>query len=157
MNHQFSTVQYILGTLLMLFSTSMLVPLGMALYYAEGGAYTFTSAFIITLTAGFVAWLPTRGPQRELRIRDGFLVVVLFWIVLSGFGALPFLLAQDPALSLTDALFESVSGLTTTGATVLTAIDDLPHAILFWRQLLHWMGGMGIIVLAVAVMPMLGV
>lgn len=157
MTHRFATVQRILGALLALFSFSMLVPLALALVYGEGGMQAFAMAFGITLSAGLLIWLPARNCRRELKIRDGFLVVVLFWVVFSGFGALPFMLAEQPHLSFTDAYFESASGLTTTGATVLTAIDSLPHAMLFWRQLLHWMGGMGIIVLAVAILPMLGV
>ncbi|MBT4987593.1 MAG: potassium transporter, partial [Proteobacteria bacterium] len=91
------------------------------------------------------------------RVRDGFLIVVLFWTVLAIFGTAPLLLSPNPALGLTDALFESMSGLTTTGATVLTGLDNLPPSILYYRQQLQWLGGMGIIVLAVAVMPMLGV
>lgn len=150
-------VQRVIGILLMIFSTAMLLPLAVGAIYGDGQMGAFAGAFLITLTAGFAAWWPTRGIRRELKIRDGFLVVVLFWMVLSLFGALPFLLATTPDMSVTDAVFESVSGLTTTGATVLTGLDNLPHAILFWRVLLHWMGGMGIIVLAVAVLPMLGV
>jgi trk system potassium uptake protein TrkH len=90
-------------------------------------------------------------------LRDGFIVVVMFWTVLSSIGALPFVLSPQTAMSVTDAVFESVSGLTTTGATVLIGIDDLPHSILYYRQQLQWLGGMGIIVLAVAVLPMLGI
>lgn len=157
MMSQLAVVQRILGILLMLFSTSMLIPAGVALIYGNGALNAFLIGFAVTLISGFLVWAPARRAQNELKLRDGFLVVVLFWIVLSLFGAVPLLLAQHPDLSVTDAVFEAVSGLTTSGATILTAINDLPHAILFWRQLLHWMGGMGIIVLAVAVMPMLGV
>lgn len=156
-NYHFAVVQRMLGVLLMIFSTSMLVPLVIALAYGDGEAGAFATGFAITLATGLLAWLPTRHVRRELKTRDGFLVVVLFWMVLSLFGAVPLYLAERPDMALTDAVFEAVSGLTTTGATVLTGLDTLPHAILFWRQLLHWMGGMGIIVLAVAVLPMLGV
>src|SRR5699024_483221 len=117
--HPFATVQRILGALLMLFSLSMLVPLALAFVYAEGGADTFGQAFVITLSAGVLIWLPARNSGHDMKIRDGFLVVVLFWFVLSGFGALPLMLAAHPQLSFTDAIFESVSGLTTTGATIL--------------------------------------
>ncbi len=157
MNYYFAVVQRVLGLLLMMFSTTMLVPLAMALLYRDGGAQAFAAGFAVTLVTGLAAWLPVRRVRRELKIRDGFLVVVLFWMVLSLFGAVPLWLADNPNMSVTDAVFESVSGLTTTGATVLVGLETLPHAILFWRQLLHWMGGMGIIVLAVAVLPMLGV
>ena len=117
----------------------------------------FFNSFIILLGTGALLYLPVRNTKDDLRLRDGFLVVVLFWVVLCVAGALPFYFYEPLNISLTDALFESVSGLTTTGATVLTGLDDMPHGILFYRQLLQWLGGMGIIVLAVAIMPMLGV
>lgn len=145
------------GMLLMLFSTTMLIPVFVALLYGDGEANTFIAGFLVTLIAGFAAWAPVRRVQQELKLRDGFLVVVLFWAVLSLFGAVPLYLAASPAMSVTDAVFESVSGLTTTGATMIVGLDTLPHAVLFWRQLLQWLGGMGVIVLAVAVLPMLGV
>ncbi len=157
LNYYYAVVQRVLGLLLMIFSVSMLAPIVVALIYGDGEIEAFAIGFAITLATGLAAWLPSRHVQRELKIRDGFLVVVLFWMVLSLFGAIPLWLATRPDMSFTDAAFESVSGLTTTGATVLTGLDTLPHAILFWRVLLHWMGGMGIIVLAVAVLPMLGV
>lgn len=156
-NYYHAVVQRVLGVLLMVFSFSMLAPIGIALSYGDGEIKTFAIGFAITLTTGLLAWLPVRHVRRELKIRDGFLVVVLFWLVLSLFGAVPLWLAIRPNMDFTDAVFESVSGLTATGATVLTGLDNLPHAILFWRVLLHWLGGMGIIVLAVAVLPMLGV
>ncbi|MGB7756153.1 MAG: TrkH family potassium uptake protein [Salinisphaera sp.] len=157
LNYYYAVVQRVLGLLLMIFSVSMLAPIVVAFIYGDGEIEAFAIGFAITLATGLAAWLPSRHVQRELKIRDGFLVVVLFWMVLSLFGAIPLWLATRPDMSFTDAAFESVSGLTTTGATVLTGLDTLPHAILFWRVLLHWMGGMGIIVLAVAVLPMLGV
>jgi len=152
-----AVAQRVVGLLLMIFSFTMLVPAGVALFYGDGGELNFVTAFAITLVTGFFVWLPRRNVFRELKLRDGFIVVVLFWGVLSLFGALPFYLADRPEMSLTDAVFESVSGLTTTGATVITGLDTLPHGILFWRQLLQWLGGMGIIVLAVAILPMLGI
>ncbi len=152
-----TVVQRILGLLLMLFSATMLPPLGVSLLYGDGAWYTFLVAFGITLAVGVASWLPVRHQHRELRLRDGFVVVVMFWTVLSATGALPFVLAELPHLSLTDAFFESISGLTTTGATVITGLDDLPESILYYRQQLQWLGGMGIIVLAVAVLPMLGI
>jgi len=157
LNYYFAVVQRVLGLLLMMFSTSMLVPMLIGLGYGDGEVDAFAAGFAITLFTGLIMWLPVRHVRRELKIRDGFLVVVLFWMVLSLFGAIPLYLATRPDIGITDAVFESVSGLTTTGATILTGLDTLPHAVLFWRQLLHWMGGMGIIVLAVAVLPMLGV
>ncbi len=102
-------------------------------------------------------WFPVRHRTEDLRLRDGFLVVAAFWLGLGSVGALPLVFLEQPAMSVTDAVFESMSGLTTTGATVLTGLDDMPRSLLYYRQQLQWLGGMGIIVLAVAVLPMLGV
>ena len=153
----FTTVQRILGVLLMFFSLTMLPPLAISLWVGDGAVIGFTDAFILTLGLGLGIWLPVRRKRQELRVRDGFLVVVLFWSVLGLTGSLPFLLAESSNMSITDSVFESVSGLTTTGATVIVGIDELPMSILYYRQQLQWLGGMGIIVLAVAVLPMLGI
>ncbi|MEL6710111.1 MAG: TrkH family potassium uptake protein [Pseudomonadota bacterium] len=152
-----SPIQRILGILLTFFSLTLLPPLGLALYDADGTATAFATAFSLTLSAGLISWLPVLRPRRDMQLRDGFIVVAMFWLVLTAIGALPFILAHEPHLSVIDALFESVSGLTTTGATVITGLDDLPRAILYYRQQLQWLGGMGIIVLAVAVLPLLGI
>ncbi len=153
----FAAVQRILGLLLMVFSFSLLPPFLISLIAQDGAVIAFTSAFALTFGVGVISWLPVRHQHRELRLRDGFVIVVMFWTVLSAIGALPFVLADHPHLSLTDAVFESVSGLTTTGATVITELETLPMSILYYRQQLQWLGGMGIIVLAVAVLPMLGI
>ncbi|WP_090485475.1 TrkH family potassium uptake protein [Ectothiorhodospira mobilis] len=142
----------------MLFSGAMLPPVAVAWMYGETGSlYAFLESFGLLWLTGFAIWLPVCRVQRDLRLRDGFLVVLLFWLVLGVFGATPLYL--DPALEVSpsDAVFESMSALTTTGATVLTGLDALPRALLFYRQQLQWLGGMGIIVLAVAILPMLGV
>ncbi|MCU7853396.1 MAG: TrkH family potassium uptake protein [Candidatus Thiodiazotropha sp. (ex Monitilora ramsayi)] len=152
-----STVQRILGVLLMLFSLTMLPPLLFSLWVDDGALVGFTDAFILTFGLGLGIWLPVRYRRQDLRVRDGFLVVVMFWTVLGLTGSLPFLLAENSNMGITDAVFESVSGLTTTGATVIVGIDELPTSILYYRQQLQWLGGMGIIVLAVAVLPMLGI
>ncbi len=152
-----AAVQRILGLLLAVFSLTLMPPFIVALVAQDGAAVAFASAFALTLGVGIISWLPVRQVRRELRLRDGFIVVVMFWFVLSAIGALPFILAEHPHLSLTDAMFESVSGLTTTGATVITHLEELPLSILYYRQQLQWLGGMGIIVLAVAVLPMLGI
>jgi trk system potassium uptake protein TrkH len=147
----------VLGILLMLFSLTLLVPLLTALYLHDETVTGFVSALGITLTSGFILWFPARNTRQELRTRDGFLITSLFWIVLGLFGSLPFALHSEMQLSMTDAIFESISGLTTTGATVITGLDELPRSLLFYRQQLQWLGGIGIIVVAVAVLPMLGI
>ncbi len=152
-----TVVQRILGLLLMLFSITMLLPVTVSLWYQDGAALAFVTAFALALLLGLVCWLPARRQRQELRLRDGFMIVVLFWTALGLTGALPFVLVQYPHMTLTDSIFESISGLTTTGATVIVGLDLLPESILFYRQQLQWMGGMGIIVLAVAVLPMLGI
>ncbi|MFT5390991.1 MAG: trk system potassium uptake protein TrkH [Gammaproteobacteria bacterium] len=150
-------IQRILGLLLALFSATMTPPLLVSLYYDDGTWRAFLIAMSIILVAGLLLWLPAAKARRELRLRDGFLVVVSFWVVLSISASVPFLVLQAPEISVADSIFEAVSGLTTTGATVLTGIDSLPQSILFYRQLLQWLGGMGIIVLAVAILPFLGI
>ncbi|MET1256446.1 TrkH family potassium uptake protein [Aliikangiella maris] len=147
----------ILGILLMIFSVTMIPPIGISLIFGDGGGGAFFSGFFISLFTGLLLFLPQKNLKGELRNRDGFLVVVLFWAVLSLFGAIPLYLSNIPEFSVADAVFESFSGLTTTGATVIRHIDELPHAVLFYRQQLQWLGGMGIIVLAVAILPMLGI
>ena len=152
-----TVAQRIVGLLLMIFSVTMLPPALVGIFYAGQSWLPFVESFGIILLTGTMFWYPVRKARKELRLRDGFLVVASFWTVLGTAGALPLFLAEVPSMSFTDAVFESMSGLTTTGATVLTGLDTLPRSVLFYRQQLQWFGGMGIIVLAVAVLPMLGV
>jgi trk system potassium uptake protein TrkH len=152
-----TAVQRILGLLIMMFSLTMLPPIVIDAIFAEHAWLPFFEGFVLTVVAGLIVWLPVHRSRKDLRLRDGFLVVAAFWTVLGTAGAAPLLLADSLSMSVTDAVFESMSGLTTTGATVLTGLDDLPRSILYYRQQLQWLGGMGIIVLAVAVLPMLGV
>ncbi len=152
----FSVISRVTGILLMLFSLALFSPVLIALLYAESTIPTFALASAITFATGLVLVLFARS-RRELRSGDGFLITVLFYVGLGLFGAIPFTLAASVNATFTDAAFESLSGLTTTGATVLTGLDDLPKSILFYRQMLQWLGGMGIIVLAVAILPMLGI
>lgn len=153
-----SIVAKTIGLLLMVFSFAQVPPLVVDLIYAEGEYISFLYSFLLTVLGGLVLWWPFREVKKDFRLREGVLIVVCFWIVLSLFGTLPFLITDSISkLSFSDAFFESMSGLTTTGATVLSQLDDLPKSILFYRQQLQWLGGMGIIVLAVAVLPLLGV
>ncbi len=154
---QFAQSFRILSLLLIFFSLSNLPPIAVSWWYDETLYMPFVVSAGITVLCGIVLWLLTFKARGELRTRDGFFIVVLFWSVLSVFGALPFFISSQPNISFIDAVFESTSGLTTTGATVLTGLDALPKSILYYRQQLHFLGGMGIIVLAVAILPMLGI
>ena len=154
---QYKTIIRITGLLMGLFSITMLPPALVAVLYKDGGGTAFIQAFFVSIFLGFLLWYPNRREKGDLRTREGFLIVVLFWTVLGSIGALPFIFSKVPDLSWTDSFFESFSALTTTGATVIVGLDNLPKAVLFYRHLLQWMGGMGIIVLAVAILPLLGI
>ena len=145
----------IIGLLLLVSSFMMLPPALVGLIYKDGDVWPFIEGFATLALIGAVPFFMYRKMDAELKIRSGFLVVGASWLIVGLSGALPLYLSDHMNLSLTDAIFESISGLTTTGATILTNIDDLPHSIKFYRQQLQWFGGMGIIVLAVAVLPML--
>ena len=154
-----SVISKVLGALLMLFSLTLTSPILVAFLYNDAASahFSFIMAFIITFATGLLLWYPAHKSKQDLRTRDGFLVTALFWIVLALFGSLPFIFSGVTEHVFVDAVFESLSGLTTTGATVLTGLDDLPKSILYYRQQLQWLGGIGIIVIAVAVLPMLGI
>ena len=150
-------VQRVLGILLMLFSLTMLAPATVDLWYQEGSARAFVVSFALLAGVGLLAWLPVRRHRAGLNLKEAFLIVVLAWSVVGVAGALPLYLLAQPQLTLSDAVFEALSGLTTTGATVLTGLDSLPRAVLFYRQFLQWLGGLGIIVIAIAIAPVLGI
>ena len=155
---QLSIVAKTIGLLLMVFSFAQVPPIIVDLIYSEGEYFSFFLSFVLTVLGGLILWWPFKDTKKDFRLREGVLIVVCFWIVLSLFGTLPFLITSSISnFSFSDAFFESMSGLTTTGATVMSQLDDLPKSILFYRQQLQWLGGMGIIVLAVAVLPLLGV
>lgn len=154
---RFLVVQRVLGLLLSLFGLVMLPPIAVAALFQDDHWRVFAVSFAIVAASGLLLWFPVRRHRQEMRTRDGFLIVALFWIVLGLYGALPLWLADNPELSLPDAIFESISGLTTTAATVLQQVENLPPSIQFYRHQLQWFGGLGLIVLAVAVLPMLGV
>lgn len=138
---QYRTIVRILGLLVAMFSVAMLPPALVSLIYGDGGGLPFVIAFFFNLIAGLAIWYPNRFQKADLRAREGFLIVVFFWLVLGSFGALPFVFSTTPHIEFTDAFFESFSGLTTTGATVLTGLDGLPKALQFYRQQLQWLGG----------------
>jgi len=154
---QLAAIARVTGVLLALFSLVMAVPAALAFFYQEGAFRAFGLAFLITLASGLLLLVTAGRSRRGLRAGDGFVVTVLFYAGLGLFGAIPLHLQDGLDIGFTDAAFESLSGLTTTGATVLTGLDSMPRSILFYRHLLQWLGGMGIIVLAVAILPMLGI
>jgi trk system potassium uptake protein TrkH len=149
-------VANVLGALLMAFAVTYLLPIATSLLYDDGTATAFVLALLIDFAAGYVLWISTRGQRRDLRPRDGYLLVTLAWIAMCAAGAIPLLIAL-PQMSFTDAVFETMSGLTTTGSTVMVGLDHLPPAVNLWRHALQWYGGMGVVVLAIAILPLLGV
>jgi len=154
--HRLAPVLHVLGLVILIFSFTMLAPLLTALIAHDAAQYAFDESFAVTLITGFALWLVGRRWRRELKVRDGFLLVLLVWTGLPAFATLPFLI-YAPEMGFTDAYFETISGLTTTGATVMSGLDTLPPSLNLWRHLLNWLGGMGIIVLAVAILPLLGI
>ena len=149
-------VAHVLGLMMAFFAVTFILPIACSLITQDGTFIDFALAAAINVVLGTIVALATRRYQRELKPRDGFLLVTLAWVLMSGSAALPLMIAL-PELSFTDAYFEAMSGLTTTGSTILTGLDSLPPSLNLWRCALHWFGGIGIIVLAVAVLPLLGV
>lgn len=145
-----------MGLIIMIFGLLMGFPVAVSYYLSDGAHLAFKTAAVITVAAGLVLWFITRGKRRDLRVPDGFLLVAATWIVLPVFGAIP-LMRYLPELTFTYAYFEAVSGLTATGATTLSGLDDMPISINVWRTFMHWIGGMGVIVLVVAILPLLGI
>lgn len=154
-NINYRSVFHTLGALWLFLAASMLAPLAWALYYKEYDAPAFVITIILTAVTGYLTWKLTPA-KMEIGIRDGFAIVTLGWITMAFWGALPaFISGAIP--SFTDAYFESMSGFSTTGASILTDVEALPYGILFQRSLSHWLGGMGIILLSLAILPMLGI
>ncbi len=152
----FKMIASLIGTLLMIVALMMLLSLVWAFYYGEEWAPLLTSAGI-TFASGLGLYLLNfRNKDKDVRKRDGFLIVALGWISMSLFGSLPYIISGEIP-HIIDAVFETVSGITTTGATILTDIEIMPKYLLFWRSMTHWLGGMGIIVLTIAILPILGV
>ena len=152
---RFSPVYRALGMIIMLFGLTMLAPLILSYVTNDGAQSAYDEAFALTMLSGALLWYRYRKCKRDLTIRDGFLMVVLVWSVLPAFAAVPLMIHLG--ISHTDAYFEAMSGLTTTGSTVLSNLDTMPMSINLWRHLLVWIGGMGLIVLAIAILPLLGI
>lgn len=150
--HIFS-IAYIVGFFVVLFGLTLSFPILIAFWYAEPEIGHFLQPMLFSFVFGAALWGVGRRRPVNLSIRDGFIIVAVFWTLFSLLGSFPFVLGSRMAL--VDALFESASGITTTGATVITGLDALPRSLLFYRQQLQWLGGMGLIVLGVAVLPML--
>ncbi len=149
------TTLRILGALLLFLAATLLVPIPFSLYFADGAAIPFLVSAAVALATGTILFRLCRCDM-ELSVREGFAVVSFGWLFFAVFGAIPFILSGSIP-SFIDAVFETMSGFTTTGSTILTEIEGLPESILLWRALTHWLGGMGIIVLSLAILPMLGV
>ena len=150
----FKAIINLFSILVLLFSFSYVFPIAVSLVFNDNSLHLFLPAFIFVGVLGLIGFFFTKGVQRDLAAKDGFVIIVMFWLVLSMAGSIPFYLS---GMSPIDSFFESMSGITTTGATVISNIESLPESLKFYRQLLQWMGGMGLIVLAIAVMPLLGI
>ena len=149
-------VANVLGALLMAFAVTYVLPIATSLIYNDDTAIAFVLAMLIDFAVGYVLWLATRRHRRDLRPRDGYLLVTLGWLLMAAAAGIPFMIAL-PGLSYTDVFFETMSGLTTTGSTVIVGLDSLQPAVNLWRHALQWYGGMGVVVLAIAILPLLGV
>jgi trk system potassium uptake protein TrkH len=154
LKQRLQAVQRIFGAIIALSSLITVPPLAIAHYLGESSQAAFFDSFLLIGIIGLLLWYPVRNAVYDLRLRDGFLITTAIWVLASLVTAIPFTLAA-PHLSFTQAVFESASGLTTTGATVILGLDTLPRSVLFYRQSLNFLGGMGIVILAVAIMPML--
>ena len=152
---RFAAIQKVIGFLILSSSLMMLPPVLVSLYYDDGTYQLFLNSAGIFLVMGLLIYLPVKNERRDLHLRDGFLIVTCSWLAVILVGALPYVLLTSPDLSFLDAVFESASGFTTTGATIISNVDVLPRSVLFYRMETQWLGGMGIIVLAVAILPML--
>ena len=148
-------VAHVFALVMMVFAATMLAPLVMAVWELDPALSSFIISALATFVLGALLWLATRRFKRELKTRDGLMLVALTWVALPAVAGFP--LWHFLPINFTDAYFEAASGLTTTGGTVLSGLEFLPRSINLWRHLLSWLGGMGIIVLAVAILPMLGV
>ena len=144
------------GAVLIFSSLFMLAPIFTSIYYKGEDLPALVISFLVTFVSGLLIYFVTKSKEKvELKHRDGFAVVTISWVVMALFGSLPYILS-DLNLSFTNAYFEAIAGFTTTGASILTDLEEVPHGILLWRSLTQWIGGMGIIVFSLAILPMLG-
>ena len=144
--------------MLMMFAGTLMIPIVTSLSFSDGNLQTFIVSLLVFFIIGTLLYFPnSKIKSSDIKSKEGFLIVVLFWLILSLFGSLPFIFDKDLSLSFVDALFESISGWTTTGATIIDDLENLSPSILIYRQMLQWLGGMGIVILALAILPMLGV
>jgi trk system potassium uptake protein TrkH len=152
----YKVILHIMGLLLLFNGAFMFTAVLVSWYYDDGVALQISTAAFITLFLGVLLMYTTRSNNKELKKRDGYIIVTFGWIIMALSGTLPYIISEAIP-NFTDAFFETMSGYTTTGATILTDIESIPKGILFWRSLTHWLGGMGIIVLAIAILPLLGI
>ena len=150
----FKSILKLFSILVLFFSISYVFPIVVSIIFNDGAINLFLYTLIGVSLIGLTGFYITRNVNNELSQKDGFVIIVMFWVVLCFAGSIPFYLS---GMTFIDSIFESMSGITTTGATVVSNLDNLPESLLFYRQLLQWMGGMGLIVLAIAVMPLLGI
>lgn len=153
---KFRVIFNILGLLLLIEGISMLLPLAVSLYYNEPDIFALFLSSGLTIFAGALMWYSTRRGNKSIGKKEGYIIVSLVWVIFSLFGSLPFVISGYIE-SYTDAFFETISGFTTTGASILNDIERLPHGLLFWRSMTQWLGGMGIIVLSLAILPIFGI
>ncbi len=146
----------ILGLLIIFIGAAMLIAIPFSLYYSDGALFSILISSVISLTAGAIIWFVFKRYLNDLKTREGFAIVTFGWLTMSLFGSLPFIISGTIP-SVTDAIFETVSGFTTTGASILSNIEAMPKGLLLWRSMTQWIGGMGIIVLSLAILPILGV
>ncbi len=156
MHLNFKIISHLMGLLLLCNGGFMLLAALVSGIYQDGVTQEITLSAILTLLIGILAMFFTRGHDKEVKRKEGYLIVTLGWLVMSLSGILPYYLS-GAIPNITDAFFETISGYTTTGASIINDIESLPQGIIFWRSLTHWIGGMGIIVLAIAILPLLGI
>lgn len=152
----YRVIFYLLGFLVMIEGVFILLCAPVSAYYGDSDFGSILLSGLITIVVGLASWLGNRNTEKSIGKRDGYIIVSLAWVVFSLFGSLPFVLSGHIP-SITDAYFETMSGFTTTGASILNDIESLSHGLLFWRSLTQWLGGMGIIVMSIAILPLLGI